>query len=154
MSKRAFRRSEPGEVPARYPTLDEFDSGRRRFLGQLGAVLLGAGGLAAGLTACGNRPVGLTPDASQLQGDKAGPDARVDQEVVREPDYQLSGGGTAQPDAGADRGPGGPEAGQLEGDVAGPDARVDEADAELNPTPGYAPVMDARIDRDGTSPKP
>lgn len=149
MDKRAFRRSEPGDVPARYPTLDEFDSGRRRFLGQLGAALLGAGGLAAGLTACGGRQVSQAPDTSLLQGDKPGPDARLD-----EPDYQLSGGGTAQPDAGADTGPWGPEAGQLEGDVAGPDARVDEADAELNPTPGYAPVMDARIDSDGTGPKP
>jgi hypothetical protein len=68
------------------------------------------------------------------------PDAKIDTRS-EEPDWGLSGGGKALPDAGIDRAQR-PDVGALEGDVAGPDARIDAQD----PSPGYAPTMDARAD--------
>jgi hypothetical protein len=144
MTKRLFRTAARAEQPAAYPTLDEFDHGRRDFLGRLCAAALGAGALAA-LAGCGQRPVQNNPDGgapptdSQPPPDTRGPDS----------DSWGIAGGARPEDARIDTWNGKkPDAKQLEGDVAGPDARIDEIDAGSDPTPspGFAPTMDARID--------
>ena len=129
MGKRRFRFVQKKSQPS-YPTLEAFDGGRRQFLQQIGGALLGAGALAAGLSACGDRSVGGDPDMTQPpQGVAPVPDARVD--------------------TGADTRPLEPDGQPLAGVPRAPDAQVDARrpapDAEM-PTPGVAPLPPAQKD--------
>ncbi len=165
MAKRDFRVSRQESSDASYPTLDDFDADRRRFLGGLGAVL-GAGALGAALAACdGTRRLSIHPDMGVSGGGSspkvpidAGvpvPDAEPDAERPApdaEPDAEWPVPGEAPaPDARID-----PDWG-LDGDVAAPDARVDPAPdwgSDMMPGPGVAPQPDAAIDDSGRRPNP
>jgi hypothetical protein len=153
MSKRTFRtRSEPRQrEPAAYPTLDEFDRGSRRdFLARLCTAALGAGAVAVA-AGCGGRPVGADPDSGLPPAPPPPnpPPPRPTDGRVPEPDeWTLSGGARAEDSRVEDWQRNKPDAKQLEGDVAGPDARIDD------PSPGFAPAMDARIDDSGSCPNP
>lgn len=155
MSKRLFRSQRaPEKEPASYPTLDEFDQGRRDFLTRLGATVLGAGSLAAALSGCGERQlVGeLKPDTHKHQHDGG---------VAPQPDMEPpSPGGAPAPDARVD--------GHMDGDPAQPDSRIDHyedgghmggaprpPDAQIDQpqaTPGKAPAPDAKTDKPAPSP--
>ena len=150
MTKREFR-SLPPSKDAAYPTLDEFDrQSRRSFLARLAGAALGAGALAA-LGGCDGRPVGVSPDGgiTPQPPPPIPPPPRPTDGRVPEPDeWTLSGGARAEDSRVEDWERSKPDAKQLEGDVAGPDARIDD------PSPGFAPTMDARIDDSGTCPNP
>jgi hypothetical protein len=122
MSKRRFR---PGRTKARpdYPTLELFDRGRREFLQRLGGTLLGAGALAAGLAACGDRAVTEGPDSGQpLAGEPPQPDAEIDG-IVPQPDVEGPTMGVAPlPPSKKDAGPEWP----VDGEPPPPDARLDQ----------------------------
>jgi hypothetical protein len=71
MSKRSFR-DKPDGAP-HYPTLETHDRSRRRWLGWVGAVLLGA----SGMTGClGKDTAGVAPYPPALKD--LGTDARLD----------------------------------------------------------------------------
>jgi hypothetical protein len=149
MSKRLFRKKPKKDEPA-YPTLDTFDQGRRSFLLRLGAAALGAGTMAS-LAACGNRAVknlpdgGAEPDGEVWIDPPDGvaplPDARID------PDMTIEGGVAPMPDAKIDTKPPEPDGWITMGEPPMPDAKIDTKPDP--PAPGYAPVMDARIDDSG-----
>jgi hypothetical protein len=144
MSKRTFRKNPQKAVKTPdYPTLDEFDGGRRRFLSQIGAALLGAGTLSAALAACGDRPLDQNPDTrpEHLAGVKREPDARLDTRPL-EPDAGPLSGGAPQPDARLDSKQ--PDAEPMAGDPAQPDARIDSY--RPDPLTGESPAPDARVD--------
>jgi hypothetical protein len=146
MTKRLYRTAR-AEQPAAYPTLDEFDRGRRDFLGQLCTAALGATAASA-LAGCGHRPVESTTDG----GPTPAPDARTtttpDSKRPDPDSWGMSGGARPEDSRVDEWTKAQPDANLLEGDVAGPDARIDEIDAGSAPTPspGYGPTMDARID--------
>jgi hypothetical protein len=155
MNKRHFRRrtDEVSEKPT-YPTLDEFDLDRRRFLTRLSGALLGAGALAA-LQGCGDRALGLDHEEDsgwRFGGARPEPDAGIDG-VHRdgagaqpdlgwiggtrpEPDALVVPGGPNLPDARGDGNDGGtkrdlfeePDSLMLGGVARVPDARLDEAE--------------------------
>jgi len=153
MSKRTFRTggAPRQREPAAYPTLDEFDrSSRRDFLARLCTAALGAGTLAVA-AGCGGRPVGADPDGGipPTPPPPIPPPPRPTDGRVPEPDEWGMAGGARPEEARVDaRTPSKPDAKELEGDVAGPDARIDD------PSPGWAPTMDARIDDSGSCPNP
>jgi len=129
MDKRRFRtRSADETKSASYPTLEEFDEGRRSALRRIGAAVLGLGSLGAllGAAGCGDRALYREPDQSigtaglpplpdaridppKPEGGIAPqPDSRVDQPPP-EPDWTMGGvprmpdaGGDTPPDGGAD----------------------------------------------------
>jgi len=127
MAKRTFRRSPPPSG-ADYPTLDEFDRSRRRFLLGLGG-LLGAGALAA----CGNRAVHASPDGGSAADT-----------LTPGPDGPVNMGGALPPPAQLDQGP---DTWEIDGEPPMPDARVDQPIAY----PGEAPQPDAQVDTWGVS---
>jgi len=132
MSKRQFRQSKQAKpTDASYPTLDSFDEGRRGFLARLGAMVLGATTLAAGLAACDSRrPVGGEPDGMVgPEGVAPAPDARIDIGPDGEPIGPM--GVAPMPEAQLDAGP---------------------PKKDTMAYPGYAPTMDARTD--GECPNP
>lgn len=154
MSKKQFRqRTVPRSRDADYPTLEQFDSGRRDFLARFGAAVLGAGVLGSVLSACGDRSVGDQPDAgtSTPPGGAPAPDAQIDTRpwhesgaapspdaAIEEPDGMLAGGAPA-PDAKLDTTKP-PEA--TMGKRTPPDAAIDQQQA----SPGFAPMPDAKVD--------
>lgn len=159
MSKRLFRRKAPlKQSQPLYPTLDDFDRGRRRFL-----ALLGAGALGTALSRCSNRAVTLEESDGGVDGNPLLPDgslSRPDLEHTpqgrypptptqldsgvpdQEPDWEIDGN-VMPPDASIDQ--------QvkldwgLSGYAPAPDAKIDEPDLEF--TMGEAPAMGAPIDR-------
>lgn len=173
MGKRLFRnKAMHQQSQPQYPTLDDFDRGRRDFLTRLGGVLLGAGALGTALSGCSDRAIpleeneaGLPPGADagvdgssplpdgspphpdmedHLAGDPMPPPSRLDARVPDQgPEWQLEGD-VAPPDASIDK--------QvtldwgLSGGAPAPDAKADEPD--LGFTMGVAPAPDAAIDDD------
>lgn len=137
MTKRSFREQpSTAEVrPPSYPTLEEFDAtSRRSFLARLGVALAGAGGLAL-LGACGGRRVDARPDQGSIAGGASPLDSRLDAGPPR-PDQMTIAGGAMPPDARADEEVPVP----TPGEAPLPDARID-------PSPGFAPLPDARADQ-------
>ncbi len=132
MSKKQFRRrkvSRPDD--AEYPTLEEFDTGRRDFLARFGAAVLGAGVLGSVLSACGDRMVGEEPDLGTPPGGAPAPDAKIDSAPPVPPD-----GAAPMPDAKIDD----PD-GIMAGGAPMPDAKMDQ---QMHP--GTAPLPDAKVD--------
>ncbi|MFH1130119.1 MAG: hypothetical protein V1754_02210 [Pseudomonadota bacterium] len=128
MSKRKFRATPTTQKGnPQYPTIDEFDTSRRDFLRRLGATVLGASALAAGLAACSDTTIPL-PDMLQPPGVAPMLDARIDGQTS---------------DSGPDATAGVPPA---------PDARIDACTdtscllPDIGHTQGIAPMFDARID--------
>jgi hypothetical protein len=137
MSKRRFR-SVPQSDERSYPTLGSFDrQDRRSFLAKLGATVLGAGTLAAGLAGCGGRSVNSQPDMGHPPGAMPIPDARLD---GASPDGPVMMGVAPEPDARIDE----PDGPTMAGVPRMPDAGIDKKDAIA--APGYAPLPDALID--------
>jgi hypothetical protein len=156
MSKRTFRtpsETRPRE-PAVYPTLDEFDrSSRRGFLARLCTAALGAGTLAVA-AGCGSRSVNTAPDSGTPPTPRHPTPLPRDGSVPEPDEWTLSGGARAEDARIEDWRQNKPDAKELEGDVAGPDARIDQVDSGLEPHPGFAPTMDARVDDSGSCPNP
>ncbi len=127
MSKRGFRsqvaaprQADNPHSPAdpKYPTLEGFDKSRRAFLSKLGLAVLGAGTLAAGLSACGGERV-----------------------VSSKPDLGMGPAGVApMPDATIDSRRSKP----VDGEPPMPDARVE---SDLGGIGGSAPMPDAQVDK-------
>ncbi len=146
MSKRAAR---PVSSPAaRYPTLERFDerasretTGRRQALQRLGGTLLGALGLGALASACGDRA--LATDAGPPdhrfpinEGAAPMPDSRLDRQLDQEPEWRhsVSDGLPRMPDARRDLG------------TPPTDAAGDHAVSGFDLSAGVAPMPDARVD--------
>lgn len=145
MTKRRFRGLPRQPKAPCYPTLDDFDNGRREFLTRLGGALLGAGALAAGLAACGDgRAVGGEPDQGVMMGEPVPPDARVDTTPPKPDGEFLSGGAPPMP-AERDLGPRWP----VDGDVDQPDARIDDSGFWAGGKPGPGAKLDG-----GSCPNP
>jgi hypothetical protein len=146
MSKRGFRSqvapAKRDNPDPKYPTLEGFDGSRRSFLGKLGMAFLGAGTLAAGLSACGGeRVVGGKPDQGVGPAGAAPmPDAKVD--TTRQfNDIGLSGA-APMPDARVES-----DLGNIAGGAPMPDAKVDKPKHDMGFGPaGDAPMPDARVD--------
>lgn len=148
MRKRLFRsRASSDDKSPDYPTLDRFEHNRRDFMVRLGGALLGAGALGAGLAACDDRALTQEPDG-HLAGAAPVPDARVDQSgpsgAAPSPDagvdLTIESGAAPSPDAQID-------ATMTGGKIGPPDAQIDKKDVN-EPSPGFAPQMDAMIDED------
>ncbi len=160
MSKRQFRPSSSAKSKQpTYPTLDDFDQGRRTFLTRLGAALIGASTLAT--IGCGNRPLTADPDAGHQQwaGGAPMPDGRIDQQIqvwdnagiapsrdarIDQRDSMPVPGEPPLPDARIDQ----QDGGIIAGGAPMPDAEIDKKD--MGPFPGSAPNMDARVDDGGS----
>lgn len=151
MSKKLFRSPKRTAEPVApsYPNLEQFDRGRRDFLSQFGAAVLGAGALGTLLSACGDRPaVNAQPDQGMVAGGAPAPDAKIDTRPPQPPD-----GAAPAPDARIDK----PDQkvkypdGNIAGGAPAPDAMIDKPDQQASP--GFAPPMDAAID-DGECPAP
>jgi len=145
MKKRLIKRTRKTTTPkASYPTEEEFQGNRRDFLARFGATVLGAGGLAASLAACGgDRAVGAKkpePDAGHMMGVAPPPDARADRKVLKKDGYGGPAGAMPSPDAKVDK----KEMGML-GDAPAPDAKIEKKDHGASP--GFAPPPDAKIDK-------
>jgi hypothetical protein len=145
MSKRGFRSNvaapKKKDNPD-YPTLERFDGSRRSFLSKLGLAFLGAGTLAAGLSACGGeRVVGSHPDQGVGPAGAAPmPDAEVDS-IRHLNDVGLSGA-APMPDSRVES-----DLGHIAGGAPMPDAKVDKPKADMGFGPaGDAPMPDARVD--------
>jgi hypothetical protein len=153
MSKRRLSKvpQDPTKAPD-YPTLDEFDRGRRSFLGQLGAALLGAGTISAVIAGCGDRLLKQPPDDNPepLDGSAPAPDARIETRAP-EPDAEPLGGVARPLDARIDtrvlKPDAEPDAEPLAGVPLMPDARIDTRPARPDfGLAGGEPQPDARLD--------
>ncbi len=133
MNKKSFRDLRtPAPQGVSYPTLDEFESGRREFLARLGATVLGAGGLAAALAGCGDRTVkhGQDTDLGRMAG------------VAPMPDVSVTAGEPPAPDAELDSYR---DFGNIAGGKSGPDACVDNFQ-DLGGPSGVPRLPDAQAD--------
>jgi hypothetical protein len=139
MRKQLFRKKAPvKQSQPQYPTLDDFDRGRRDFLVRLGGTLLGASALGTALTGCSDRAIPLDEEnEAGLPRSDGGPS---------DPDMLRHTAGVApEPDARIDE----PDMEILGGAPRMPDARIDEPDMEI--WGGVAPAPDAAIDDGGGS---
>ena len=144
MRKLKFRGpSTPQRPEAEYPTLEQFDRGRRDFL----LAALGAGGMMA-LSACGDRTLNQEPEPDSGQPSHDGGLAPQPDSGPPKPDFEPpSPGGAPAPDARID-----PDGSHVFGDYSGPDARIDQhpgGPSGVPPMPDSAPAP-----RAGKAPMP